>query len=321
MADIPQPRLNGPLVTVVMIFLNGAEFMDEAVQSVIAQTYRDWELVLVDDGSTDASSHIARAYADQDPARIRYVEHAGHENRGMSASRNRGVQEGRGQYIAFLDSDDVYLPDKLEAQVAILERETRAAMVYGPSSHWYTWSPAMAGRSDQPRRLGVPPDQVVAPPELVTRFLQREAQTPGTCSVLIRRAVVESVGGFEAEFRGLYEDQVFFYKVAAAWPIYVESTSRDLFRQHPTSHTRVLRKAGTWSDGRPEASQERLLHWLAAYFDATGVTDRNLRRTLAGQLWPYRSPIHRRLAATVHAARRAPGQLARRLALRARGRV
>ena len=104
-ADVPTPA-----VTCVLIFLDGAQFIDEAIRSVVAQGDDvDWELILVDDGSTDESTAIARRWASDD-ARIRYLEHEGHANLGMSASRNAGVAAARGDLIGFLDCDDVWLP-------------------------------------------------------------------------------------------------------------------------------------------------------------------------------------------------------------------
>src|SRR5512147_1824882 len=104
---------NQPLVSGVIIFWNAERFLQEAIESVLAQTYPSWELLLVDDGSTDGASEIARSYAARHPERIRYLEHPGHRNRGMSASRNLGLQQSRGALVAFLDSDDVWLPEKL----------------------------------------------------------------------------------------------------------------------------------------------------------------------------------------------------------------
>src|SRR5438105_1562536 len=99
-----------PLVSAITIFLNEEKFLQEAIASVFAQTYDNWELLLVDDGSTDASTEIALRYAKQYPEKVRYVEHRGHQNRGMSAARNLGIRNAKGQYIAFLDADDVWLP-------------------------------------------------------------------------------------------------------------------------------------------------------------------------------------------------------------------
>ena len=122
-----------PLVTAIMIFCDAERFMDEAIASVCAQTWRNWELVLVDDGSTDGSTAIARRWVERHPDRVRYFEHPGHANLGMSESRNLGVGHARGDYVAFLDADDVWLPHKLAMQVGILEAHPDVSMVYGPS--------------------------------------------------------------------------------------------------------------------------------------------------------------------------------------------
>src|SRR5262249_43659184 len=117
------------LVTVIVIFLDEARFIREAIDSVFAQTHQQWELLLVDDGSRDQSSGIARSIADQHPEKIWYLEHAGHQNLGMSASRNLGIRHAKGKYIAFLDADDVWWPVKLEQQLAILRAYPSAEMV------------------------------------------------------------------------------------------------------------------------------------------------------------------------------------------------
>jgi glycosyltransferase involved in cell wall biosynthesis len=98
---------NKSLISVIIIFLNSEEFIQEAIESVFAQTYNNWELLLVDDGSTDGSTNIALQYAEQHGERVRYLEHNNRQNRGMSASRNLGIREAKGEYIAFLDADDV----------------------------------------------------------------------------------------------------------------------------------------------------------------------------------------------------------------------
>ena len=115
------PANRPPLVSVVIAFLDGERFLREAIDSVFAQTYERWELLLVDDGSGPAASSIARECAAREPGRVRYLEHDEHRNRGLSASRNLGIAGARGVYTAFLDADDVWLPDKLMDQVAILE--------------------------------------------------------------------------------------------------------------------------------------------------------------------------------------------------------
>ena len=129
-----------PRVSAVVIFLNEERFLGEAIASVRSQSLDGWELLLVDDGSTDASAALAREAAASEPERIRYLEHPGHANRGMSASRNLGLAATRGEFVAFLDADDVWLPERLERAVALLDAHPEAEMVYGRTQYWRSWS-------------------------------------------------------------------------------------------------------------------------------------------------------------------------------------
>src|SRR6266487_5498276 len=152
-----------PRVSAIIIFLNAERYIDEAIESVFAQAYDSWELLLADDGSTDGSTAIVLQYAERYPDKVRYLEHPGHQNRGMSATRNLGIRNARGEYIAFLDADDVWLPQKLEQQVAILEQQPEAAMVYGPALLWHSWAgEAQNSQSDLVmQELGVPLNTLV----------------------------------------------------------------------------------------------------------------------------------------------------------------
>src|SRR5436190_5238810 len=187
-----------PLVSGTIIFLNGERFIDEAIRSVLAQTYENWELMLVDDGSTDGSTAIARSYAERYPEKICYLEHSGHQNRGMSASRNLGVKHSRGEYIALLDADDVWEPNKLAEQVALLDAQPQAALLYGRTLWWFGWTgkPEDIAR-DRVSSLAVEPGTLVQPPELLARMLRNDEDLPCTCSILIRRSALNHVGGFE----------------------------------------------------------------------------------------------------------------------------
>ena len=118
---IAEAKSTVPRVSVITIFFNAERFLAEAVESVLAQHYEDYEIILVDDGSSDGSSEVARGYAEKS-ARVRYLEHPGHENRGMSASRNLGIDAARGYLIAFIDADDRWRPSKLTEQVDLLDR-------------------------------------------------------------------------------------------------------------------------------------------------------------------------------------------------------
>ena len=128
------------LVSVITIFLDEERFLAEAVESVIAQTYENWELLLVDDGSTDGSTEMARGFVERFPERIRYLEHEGHENRGASASRNLGIHYARGDYIALLDADDMWLSHKLRRQLEIMDSHPEVGMLCGASEYWAGWT-------------------------------------------------------------------------------------------------------------------------------------------------------------------------------------
>lgn len=112
-------------VSVVIPVHNGEKYLAQAVESVLAQTHRDLELLLVDDGSTDATASIIRRYADGDP-RVRCLCQ---ENRGVAAAGNRGLEEARCDWAARLDADDVFLPEKIERQIAFLRRNPETKIV------------------------------------------------------------------------------------------------------------------------------------------------------------------------------------------------
>ena len=233
-----------PLVSVVLIFLNEERFLEEAVQSVHDQELADWELILVDDGSTDRSTLIANDLAAVDQ-RIRYVDHPGHANRGMSASRNLGAAHATAPFIAFLDADDVWVPGKLAEQVDLLERMPDVAMVCGAPLYWYSWDPAST-RADHAVLPGGIADQRLYPPKAALALYPLRRRTGAVVEVLVRRSVFEAVGGFEERFRGLYEDQAFYIKVNLRYPIYISSRAWLRYRQHDGSYCGQLTRADSW---------------------------------------------------------------------------
>lgn len=103
------------LVSIIMPSYNTAQYIAESIRSVLAQTYENWELLIVDDRSTDNTQEIAASFHDD---RIRFFQNE--VNSGAAVSRNRALREARGKWIAFLDSDDLWLPEKLEKQIAFM---------------------------------------------------------------------------------------------------------------------------------------------------------------------------------------------------------
>jgi len=280
-----------PRVSVVIIFLNpGANYLLEAIASVRSQSHVDWELILVDDGSSDDSSAVARAAAAAEPARIRYLEHPGHANLGMSAARNLGISAARGRYIAFLDADDTYLPDRLAHHVAILDAEPEAAMVYGPYLEWYSWQPN-AAEDDRVSPLGVEAETTHPAPDILAAFITSGGHNlPGICSLTVRREAVAAVGGFEPDFRGCYEDQVFLSKICSRFAVHVTGRCLDRYRQHAASCTAQAALTGEYLPGLPHPTRERFLRWLQAYLAREGKLDAEMRRAIQRELWPYDHP-------------------------------
>lgn len=302
---------NYALVSIIMIFYNSERFIREAVESVFAQTYGNWELLLADDGSTDTSSATARQFAEQYPGKVRYLEHYGHQNRGMSATRNLGIREARGEYIAILDSDDVWLPHKLEEQVTILDSFPEAAMVYGRTQFWFSWT----GNPEDVERdfitdIGVQPNILVKPPTMLAYFLK---SCPYSCSVLVRREIVEDVGGFEEAFRGMYEDQVFFAKVFARAPVFVSGECWDRYRRHSDSCMSVAMKAGQFHPVNPSPTSLTFLKWLEVYLLEQGIKDAKVWVALREMLLPYDHPILYRLVGPIRRMRDLLNLTARRI--------
>ena len=279
-----------PLVSVITPFLNAKNFLAETIESVLAQTYDNWELLLIDDRSTDGTTEIALRYAKAYPSRIRYVHHAGHENKGQCASRNEGIRQSTGEYVAFLDHDDVWLPHKLEQQVAIMLSETRAGMVYGNTQYWRSWTgtPEDAA-ADYVPELSVPPGTLVEPPRLLlASHPLGTGSAPCTGSLLLRKAAVERVGGFEESFRGrymLYEDQAFLVKVYLREFVFVAGECWDKYRLHQDSAMAVVMRAGHHDEARLF-----FLNWFERYLIDQEIRDADVWKALNAALRPYRHP-------------------------------
>jgi glycosyltransferase involved in cell wall biosynthesis len=283
-----------PFITAVMIFRNGERFIGEAIDSILAQTFTDWELVLVDDGSWDGATAIAQGYAAAHPGRIRYTEHADHANLGMSASRNAGVAAGHGRYISFLDADDIWLPERLETFAAVARDFPAAGMIYGPTLYWYSWTgsdAAYLGREDETGNMQLPARQLIPAPTALRQFIVTSGGSlPGICSLLVRRDAYDAVGGFEPSFRGLYEDQVFLSKMTAAHPVVVIDEVLDYYRQHAGSCCSQAIATGAYDPGTWHPARIGYLKWLQRYLARIGLDDPVLSRAIRRQMVPYRVP-------------------------------
>jgi glycosyltransferase involved in cell wall biosynthesis len=215
----------------------------------------------------------------------------------MSASRNLGLAEARGELVAFLDGDDVWVREKLADQVAIMDATPRAGIVYGRTLIWHGWR-AEPTAADFYYSLGVEPDRLYTPPRLFNLLMRNRAQTPTTCNAMVRRTLVERVGGFVDAFPGMFEDQVFFAKVLLAASAYVDDRTWAKYRQHDES----------CSGRAPGSSDElrarlRFLAWVRSYVSTAGIVPASAHVAIARAVIDTRLQLCRRAArSAIHTA-------------------
>lgn len=166
-------------VSVVIPLFNAVDLIRDTVGTVLSQTWKDCELIVIDDGSTDGSGAVVRGFGD----RVRYYAY---ENGGVAKARNRGIALARGRYLALLDHDDLWAPTKLEQQVAVLERRPEVGLVTTGIAH--------LERDGTPKR-----DYPTGPSSRFYQlFVKGFGPTPST--VMIRRTAIEQAGGFDERF-------------------------------------------------------------------------------------------------------------------------
>jgi glycosyltransferase involved in cell wall biosynthesis len=241
--------VNEPRVSVIVIFFNEERFLGEAVDSVLAQDFDDYELLLVDDGSSDASTRIAREYAERHPGRVSYLEHENHINRGMSAARNLGLARARGELIAFIDADDRWRATKLSEQVVLMDAHPEIGLLCGQVNYWRSWE----GGADVLTPTGHVQDGISFPPRTsLALYPLGGAHAPCPSDVMVRKSVALGIGGFDERFTGLYEDQIFFSRIYLAAPVYFSSRVWIDYRIHDASCVSRTHREGKYANVRRE---------------------------------------------------------------------
>ena len=114
-----------PTVSINLCCYNSEKYLEETLQSIFAQTYKDWELIIINDGSTDATESMVKQYISQEYPIIYHFQ----KNHGLGYSRNEALKRSHGKYVAFIDHDDIWMPEKLEKQIPVFYRETKTAIV------------------------------------------------------------------------------------------------------------------------------------------------------------------------------------------------
>ena len=250
--------MSRPRVSIIVPVFNGGRHLDETVGSVLRQDFRDWELLLIDDGSSDVSPAVAKSYAASQPDRVRYLEHPGRENRGQFATRIFGARQARADALALLDQDDVwdsnYLGEHLRVWDAVRPRDV--ALSYGPSLYWFPDEPTGSKDFVQPMPPGAP--KVFPPGQLLESFFDthyRNTPCP-SCTLARREVLLGSLKRFEGPAKGSHcEDQYLWWYVAVRWPVAVHDSAWVRYRQHDAS-TLVV---GAASPARARRAELRFL--------------------------------------------------------------
>jgi teichuronic acid biosynthesis glycosyltransferase TuaG len=198
-------------ISVIIPAYNSAKYIAEAIESVLNQTYPVLEVIVVDDGSTDDTAEIVKKIASRPMTyelrpKIRYFYQ---DNRGPAAARNRGIREARGNYIAFLDSDDLWLPDKIEKQIVLFDRSDYA-MVYCDMSH------VVNGKTAYKSYLKGRGYKYFGRGDIYDNLLRENfIFTP---TVIMRRCILDKIKGFDEKFR-ICEDYKMWLSIAREYPI------------------------------------------------------------------------------------------------------
>ncbi|MDQ6763099.1 MAG: glycosyltransferase family 2 protein [Bacteroidota bacterium] len=241
----------------------------------------------MDDGSTDGSSDIALRYAHKYPGKICYHEHEEHANKGLSSSRNHGIKNSEGEFIAFLDADDVWLENKLITQVSIFQRNPQVGMVAEASLYWYEWAKKMRHNMEVP--IGADPELIYEPHELIlSLYPLGKGAAPVPSGLMITKEALERSGMFEESFvkeYALYEDQAFLSKMYLNEKIYISSACNNLYRQRPGSIVTWVKETGKYHSVR-----EYFLRWLKAYLDTHKIESKRLNKHLNRAMYRYNYP-------------------------------
>ncbi|HEY9070161.1 MAG TPA: glycosyltransferase family 2 protein [Candidatus Ozemobacteraceae bacterium] len=248
-----------PLVSVIMNCYNSSAFLREAIDSVLAQTYRNWEIVFWDNQSTDESAAIVRSVRDP---RVRYLYAPRHTR--LGEARNLAVREARGEWIAFLDCDDLWTPDKLERQMALVDEEVRTRGV--PPGFVYGRTTSFGPGIPETPYLEYPLDKPLPEGELLESLLEEGDHIAFSALLVWRRAYWE-IGGIHPEL-SFSEDYFLLAGIAASHRARAVQTVCCRYRDHASNLTKSLVLESfteaafvirSWMDRVPEKTRDRLM--------------------------------------------------------------
>jgi glycosyltransferase involved in cell wall biosynthesis len=259
--------MNKQAVSVVIPTYNNADYLADAIESVLAQTFRDIEIIVIDDGSTDQTGQVMSAYA----SRVVYLHQANH---GPSAARNRGITQAQGKYLAFLDADDLYLPDKMSLQVSFLEAHPEIDLVYSDGVRF-----KMSKGKKTTLPLSTSGDVFIlrsAPDQYVFHLMTRNIFP--IHAALVKRECVVKVNGFD-EMLTAFEDWDLWFRIAEQYRFTFVDGEVVSYRVTPGSNssdaTRNYHEARKvfLKIGQSSAFLDAPAHVLREYYYQLGLTD------------------------------------------------
>ncbi len=257
-----------PLVSIIICFLNEEKFLEEAILSILKQSYTHWELILVDDGSDDRSSSIALNFETKGNNKIHYLDHDNHSNQGLSASRNAGIVKSNGELVAFLDADDIWLPNKLSQQVSIFNKNPSIGLLLEASIYWYDWNNSKQGNVLIP--IGAEGNEIYKPPSLVINLYPLgNGAAPCPSAIMVKKKAILRSGYFEETFTkeyALYEDQAFLSKMYLKENVFVSSECNNMYRQHEDSIVQTVKTAGHYNKVR-----KYYLSWFKSFLGENNI--------------------------------------------------
>ncbi len=221
--------MSDPTVSAIIPLYNAGSYIEETIASVLSQTFASAEIIVVDDGSTDDGPERVRRMAAKHPDRCRLLGHPGGVNRGQGPSRNVGIAAARGEYVAFLDADDIWHPGKLARQLEAFARFPEVVLCYSRMA--YVGEGGTPQVHDGFATLG---KGKAARPAMIFRELLLENIIP-LSSVVARREVVRRFGGFEEGPKYQYEDWLLFAEMAFFHPFCFDDAALVNYRLHTDS--------------------------------------------------------------------------------------
>lgn len=221
-------------VSVIIPYYNGEKFIAEAIESVMSQTYQNFEIIIVDDGSTDSARAVIEPYITD--KRVKFVQHE--KNRGIPSARNTGIKHSKGEYVAFLDQDDIWLPEKLEYQVAVFERAT--------TDLGLVFSNVNIADSDliveKYKSLNsIPSDINELSHQEVLKFLFLSSNFIPLVTVIVRKECIVAIGLFDETIKGGADDYDICLRLAAKYNIEYLDIPLAVRRVHHTNFSNIER--------------------------------------------------------------------------------